>query len=151
MISKLVGNIKDKTIFICGPAPMYALCEPALKALGVPARRVRKEVYGPLANVADEPGWPKKADVNAVFTVIEERTGRKLSARCGEPLMVSLERVGIVVPAVCRSGECTACRTRLVSGKVFIPDRVQRRLSDINSGYIHPCMTYPLDDLHIRI
>ena len=150
-ISKLIGSIKGKTFFICGPAPMYALCEPALKKLGVPLIRIHKEVYGPLANVADEKGWPKKANVNAVYTVIEERTGRKIKAKAGEPLMVSLERAGIVLPAVCRSGECTACRTRLMSGKVFMPERVHRRLIDVKRGYIHPCMTYPLDNLHIRI
>ena len=151
VISKLVGDLKNKTFFICGPAPMYAMCEPALKSLGILARRTKKEVYGPLCNVADEPGWPKKADTGSLFTVIEERTGRKIKAKASEPLMVSLERNGIVIPAVCRSGECTACRTRLISGKVFIPERVHRRQADLKSGYIHPCMTYPLDDLHIRI
>lgn len=151
MIEKLVGSVKDKTVFICGPAAMYALCEPALKSLGIPPRRIRKEVYGPLCNVADEPGWPKDMDPGKLFIVIEERTGRKIMAQASEPLMVSLERNGIVIPAVCRSGECTACRTRLVSGKVFIPERVHRRQADLKSGYIHPCMTYPLDDLHIRI
>ncbi len=151
VIVKLVGSLKDKTFYICGPAPMYALCEPALIKLGVPLRRLHKEVYGPLACVADEKGWPKGANLNAEYTVIEERTGRKIKARCGEPLMAALERSGIVIPAVCRSGECTACRTRLVSGRVFIPQRVHRRSCDVKSGYIHPCMTYPLDDLRIRI
>jgi len=151
MISKLIGSAKDRTFYICGPAPMYALCGPALTKLGVPLRRIHKEVYGPLACVSDEKGWPKGADLDAEYTVVEERTGRKIRARAGEPLMVSLERAKIVIPAVCRSGECTACRTRLVSGKVFIPERVHRRLCDVKSGYIHPCMTYPLGDLRIRI
>jgi len=150
-ISSLAGPVKDRTFYVCGPAPMYALCEPALIELGVPLRRIHKEVYGPLACVADEKGWPRGADLNAEYTVIEEGTGRKIKARAGEPLMVALERAGIVIPAVCRSGECTACRTRLVSGRVFMPERVHRRLSDVKSGYIHPCMAYPLDDLQIRI
>ncbi|MBN1376462.1 MAG: NAD(P)-binding protein [Dehalococcoidia bacterium] len=151
VIAELVGSVRDKTFFICGPAPMYALCGHALESLGIPPRRVKKEVYGPLLNVVDEPGWPKDADTGRVFSVIEERTGRKIKAKACEPLMVALERHGIVIPAVCRSGECTACRTRLISGKVFIPERVHRRQADLKSGYIHPCMTYPLDDLHIRI
>jgi len=151
VIKKLVGSINGKTFYICGPAPMYALCEPALQELGVTPRRIRKEVYGPLACVSDEKGWPKQVDLSAVYTVIEERTGRKIKAKAGEPLIVSLERSGIVIPALCRSGECTACRTRLISGKVFIPERVHRRLTDVKSGYIHPCMTYPLDNLSIRI
>ncbi|MFA5077970.1 MAG: FAD-dependent oxidoreductase [Dehalococcoidia bacterium] len=150
-IARLVGSLKEKTFYICGPAPMYALCESALIELGVPLRRIHREVYGPPARVADEKGWPKGADLDAEYTVIEEGTGRKIKARSGEPLMAALERSGIVIPAVCRSGECTACRTRLISGKVFMPERVHRRLSDVKSGYIHPCMTYPLGDLRIRI
>ncbi|HIE17956.1 MAG TPA: 2Fe-2S iron-sulfur cluster binding domain-containing protein [Dehalococcoidia bacterium] len=53
--------------------------------------------------------------------------------------------------AICRSGECTACRTRLVSGKVFAPARAHRRWVDENRGYIHPCMSYSVEDLRIRL
>lgn len=65
--------------------------------------------------------------------------------------MNSLERAGLAVPAVCRAGECAACRTRLVSGRVFAPERVALRRVDVASGYIHPCMSYPLEDLRIRL
>jgi prolycopene isomerase len=150
MISSLVGSVKDKTFFICGPAPMHALCETALKELGVPARRIRREAYGPPADITQEPGWPR-VPADAMVEVLEERSGRGLRAKAGEPLMNALERAGIVVPALCRSGECTACRTRLISGKVFMPARVRRRWADERFGYIHPCMSYPLEDLRIRI
>lgn len=65
--------------------------------------------------------------------------------------MNSLERAGLVLPAVCRAGECGACRTRLVSGKVFAPERVNLRYVDVKYGYIHPCASYPLEDLRIRL
>jgi ferredoxin-NADP reductase len=149
-ISGLVGPVEGKTFYLCGPAQMYVLCEDALRSLGVPARRIRREAYGPPQDVTSEPGWPG-ADPDAVFEVFEERTGRALPARAGEPLMNSLERAGIVVEAVCRSGECSVCRTRLLSGEVFTPARVPRRWVDEKAGYIHPCMSYPLGDLRIRI
>ncbi len=149
-ISSLVGSVEGKTFFVCGPAPMHALCEEALRKLGVPQRRIRKETYGPPADITQEPGWPGvSGDVSV--EVVEERSGRRLKARVGEPLMNSLERAGIVVPALCRSGECTACRTRLIRGNVFMPARVRRRWVDERFGYIHPCMSYPLEDLRIRI
>jgi phytoene dehydrogenase-like protein/ferredoxin-NADP reductase len=150
MISKLVGPVAGKTFYLCGPAQMYILCEEALKSLGVPARRIRREAYGPPQDISSEPGWPG-IDPAAVFQVVEERTGLALEARAGEPLMNSLERAGIVVDAICRSGECSVCRTRLVSGKVFSPARVLKRWVDDKAGYIHPCMSYPLEDLRIRI
>jgi ferredoxin-NADP reductase len=150
MISRLVGSVEGKTFYVCGPSPMYPLCEGALESLGVPARRIRKEVYGPPADVVKEPGWPGM-DPETIFKVAEERSGRAIEAKAGEPLMNSLEREGIVVPAICRAGECTACRTRLLEGRVFAPERVRLRWSDERAGYIHPCMSYPLEDLRIRI
>jgi ferredoxin len=97
-----------------------------------------------------EPGWPGISS-KTEFEVREERSGKVFKARAGEPLMASLERAGLAIPSACRSGECTLCRTRLVSGKVFTPSHVRRRWSDEQAGYIHPCMSYPLEDLHIRL
>jgi phytoene dehydrogenase-like protein/ferredoxin-NADP reductase len=150
VISSLAGDIKGKTFFVCGPAMMYELCGKALASLGVAGRRVKQEAYGPSQDITKEPAWPG-VPADKVFEVTEARSGKKLKARAGEPLMNSLEREGIVVPAVCRSGECTACRTKLVSGKVFIPARVHHRQADKRFGYIHPCMSYPLEDLVIKI
>jgi glycine betaine catabolism B len=150
MISSRIGAVEGKTFFICGPAQMHALCEDALESLGVPHRRIKKEAYGPPDDVTLEPGWPGIAS-KTEFEVRDERSGRVFKARAGEPLMVSLERAGLVIPAACRSGECTVCRTRLVSGKVFTPSRVRRRWSDEQAGYIHPCLSYPLEDLRIRL
>jgi ferredoxin-NADP reductase len=150
VISSLEGSLKGKTVFTCGPALMYELCGAALVKLGVPARRSKQEAYGPPQDITEDPAWPGIA-ASQEFVVTEVRSGKKVKARAGEPLMNSLERSGIVVPAVCRSGECTACRTRLVSGKVFTPARVHHRQADKKSGYIHPCMSYPLDDLTIRV
>jgi ferredoxin-NADP reductase len=150
MITSLVGKLDDKTFFMCGPSQMYTLCGEVLESLGVPARRLRKEVFGPPRDISCEPGWPG-IPLQKEFEVTEVRTGRKLKAKAGEPLMISLERAGIVIPALCRSGECTACRTRLVSGKVFAPATVKHRWIDLKSNYIHPCMSYPLEDLQIRL
>jgi ferredoxin len=57
----------------------------------------------------------------------------------------------VLLPAICRTGACSACRTRLLSGEVFIPPGVGLRESDRQAGYIHPCLAYPLTDLRIRL
>jgi phytoene dehydrogenase-like protein/ferredoxin-NADP reductase len=150
ILEKLVGGVEGRTFFICGPPAMYPLCEGALSVMGVPARLIKKEAYGPPADITAEPGWPGVGP-EETFEVIEERSGRAITARAGEPLMNALEREGIVIPAICRAGECVACRTRLVSGRVFAPQRVHLRRVDRLSGYIHPCMSYAVEDIRIRI
>jgi ferredoxin len=80
---------------------------------------------------------------------LEDR--KEIRVAAGEPLLNSLERYGVVVPAICRAGECSACRTRLLSGQVYQPAHTGLRESDRQYGYIHACVSYPLQDLEIRI
>jgi glycine betaine catabolism B len=150
VISSALGQVEGKTFYICGPAEMYPFCEGALSVLGVTGIRVKKEAYGPPDDVTMEEGWPGIAP-DAEFEVVEESSGTMFKAKVGEPLLNSMERAGLTVEAVCRAGECTFCRTRLVAGEVFAPARVLRRWADEHFGYIHPCMSYPLSDLRIRL
>lgn len=148
-IGREVGEPSGRTYFMCGPNPMIDLCREALEELGVPEFKVRRELYGPPDDVTRSPGWPEGLQAATTFAVrVNERVIR---AAAGEPLLASLEREGVVVPAVCRSGECSACRTRLLSGDVFVPPNTGVRESDMAHGYIHPCVTYPLSDLAIRV
>ena len=97
-----------------------------------------------------EPGWPEGVSADAIFEV--EVVGRgTVRAPAREPLLNTLERYGIVVPAVCRSGACSACRVRLLSGRVFMPAHVALREADRQHGYVHACVSYPLEDLRIRL
>ena len=142
--------LAGKTFYICGPHLMVDFCLAALTELGVPPHKIRRELYGPPADVAKEPGWPEGLSPDTVFDV--EVTGQKtIRAQASEPLLNTLERYGLVVPAVCRSGECSACRIRLLSGKVFMPAHTGLRESDQQHGYIHACVSYPLEDLRIRL
>jgi ferredoxin-NADP reductase len=149
-IRSQVGDVAGKTFYVCGPSVMYDFCQKALAELGVPAHKIRRELFGPPADVTRSPGWPAGLSADAKFRV--EVAGRQtIEARAGEPLMNSLERHGIVLPAICRAGACSACRTRLLAGRVFAPTQVGLRESDREHGYIHPCMSYPMEDLKIRV
>jgi ferredoxin len=150
LIAQIVGDIEGKTFYVCGPRAMHDLCGPALKELGVPQRKTRYEIYGAPEDVSKEPGWPEELSRDVVFEV--EVAGKKMIlAKAGEPLLNTLERSGLVVPALCRSGECSACRIRLFAGKVFVPNQAAVRESDRKAGYIHSCVSYPIDNLKIRI
>lgn len=63
-----------------------------------------------------------------------------------------MEQAGIKAPPRCRSGQCSWCHSRLVSGEVFIPDEADgRREADKKFGWIHPCCTYPLSDIKLDV
>ncbi|NIM96275.1 MAG: 2Fe-2S iron-sulfur cluster binding domain-containing protein [Anaerolineales bacterium] len=150
LIRKQVGNVEDKTFFLCGPNEMYDFCLEALQGIGVPQHKIHREVYGPPADVTLEPGWPPELAGDMVFEIDVDRM-KSIRAPAGEPLMNSMERHGIVVPARCRSGTCGACRIKVISGKVYMPPSVGLRESDEDHGYTHACVCYPLENLEIRL
>ena len=150
LMKDILGDLSNKMFYLCGPEAMYAFCRRELKKEGIPDRRVRIEMYGPPKNVAGCPGWPEHIGANTEVNV-SIRGGKTIRARSAEPLMNSLERSGIVIPSLCRSGECSMCRTKLLKGKVFQPEGVRLRKSDRMFGYIHPCMAYPISDVEILL
>ena len=150
VIQDTLGDIHEKTFYLCGPQAMYNFCVGELTKLGVPRRKIRKEVNGIPVHVSDQPGWPKEVGENAVFDVQVKGHG-SIEARAGEPLLVALEKHGLKLPSRCRSGECSMCRVKVLSGKVFqLPGSLLRK-SDKKFGYIHSCAAYPIDDLEILI
>lgn len=150
-IEGLVGDLKGKTFYMCGPHAMYDLCAGALESLGLTERRIRRELSGPPPDITVVEGWPAGLQGDREFTVSVEGRRKKLKVRSGEPLLNSLERDRVTIENLCRSGECGMCRTRLLEGEVFMPETVHPRAADAALGYIHPCMSYPISDIKIRL
>lgn len=150
LISSRIGIVEGKTFYICGPQEMYAFAIPELKKLGVPDRRIRREVFGTPKQVYNDPAWPKDVSPQSVFTV-KLSSGREIPARADEPLLASLERAGIVVENCCRSGECSLCRVKLLKGQVFHAHTAKLRKSDHQAGFIHSCAAYPISDVEIML
>ncbi len=150
LMKRVLGGVEGKNFFLCGPGALYDFCMPELEKLGVPARKVRREMFGAPVNITAEPGWPSGVKADTRFTVKVKGKG-ELSALAGEPLLISLERAGHVIPALCRSGECSLCRVKLLSGKVYQPENARVRASDIKYGYVHSCAAYPVSDCEVLL
>ncbi len=150
LIRREIGSAAGKTFFLCGPGEMYRFCIPEILSLEVAAGKIRREVFGPPKSISRSPGWPSDVREDDLFTVSVK--GRKdIQAKAGEPLLVALERGGIVIPSLCRSGECSQCRVKLLAGRVYQPEGTLVRRSDRQHGYIHSCAAYPLEDLEILL
>ena len=97
MIEKQLGDVGGKTFFLCGPQGMYDFCVPEIRKLGVPMRKIRKETYGPPLAVWKSAGWPEDIEPGRTFEVTVSGKGT-IRAEAGTPLLVSLEKAGIVRP-----------------------------------------------------
>ena len=144
---------EDYSIYICGPAAMYDYLHRELPKLCLPAGRIRFELPGEFGDPAEDPEYPAEiAGKEFSVTVMERGTEKRLSCRSEQTLMQAIERSGIMFEADCRSGQCGWCRSRLVSGKVFVPKSRDGRLpGEAENNWIHPCVTYPLTDVVLEI
>ena len=148
LIRKLSIPVVSSMFYLCGPPDMYNHCVPELQKLDIPRRRIRQEVFGMGARVCEDPAWQEGLAADAVFSV-RLSNGRKINACASESLMVAIERAGMLVENCCRSGECSLCRMKIISGNVFQPSCSLVRRSDRENGYVHACSTYPLSDLDV--
>ena len=150
LIKETAGTSENTTFFLCGPQGMYDFCLPQIEHLGISRRKIRKELYGPPLDIRKEPGWPQEIENDRLFSV-SVKGGQTISAPATVPLLVSLEKNGVFPPSICRSGECSMCRIKILSGRVYQPPGTPVRKSDHQYGYVHTCVSYPLEDLEILL
>ena len=150
LIRKFIPDSRQCTCYLCGPQGMYDFCTPALESLGIQKRHIRRELYGPPLNIRNDPGWPAHVTEDRIFSVKIKNKGT-IQAPATVPLLVSLENNGITPPSICRSGECSMCRVKVLTGSVFQPSGTPVRKSDSVYGYVHACVSYPLEDLEILL
>ncbi|MBN2444076.1 MAG: 2Fe-2S iron-sulfur cluster binding domain-containing protein [Spirochaetales bacterium] len=152
-IIRKYADINNSSFFICGPREMYDFMDKELSTFNLPPKRLRREVYGEATGITGYRTFPREA-MNKTFQIQVSigNTTTKVPANAGETILVSLERANLKPPSRCRSGECGFCRTRLVSGEVFVaPKGDGRRAADKKFGYIHACASYPVTDIEIIV
>jgi ferredoxin-NADP reductase len=154
-----IENIENQYFYVVGSREMYQFIDRELKQLGIPTHRVLFESYGVPDDITKVAGWPNEINNSKKVKITIElfKQGRKvkeeIEAVCVEPLLNSLERanIGIQINSGCRSGQCALCRTKLITGKVFVPPEVIIREVDKEFGYIHPCISYPITDINLDL
>ncbi len=146
-------DTNSSTFFICGPQIMYNFVEEELKKFNLPVKRIRREAFGEIKDILSNPDFPQ--DVADKVFKIKTHIGsliKDIPAKATESILVALERANLNPPSKCRSGECGFCRSLLISGDVYIsPVSDWRKAGDKRFDYFHPCASYPITDLEIKI
>ncbi|MFX1428474.1 MAG: FAD-binding oxidoreductase [Promethearchaeota archaeon] len=146
-------EVKDCSFFICGPQIMYDFVENEMEKLNLPHKRIRREAFGEIKDVINLPEFPKDlAEKSFKVKVQVGNLMKEIPALSTESILVAMERANLAPPSKCRSGECGFCRSLLISGDVYVsPFSDWRRSADKKFNYFHPCASYPISDLEIKV
>ncbi|MFX1504230.1 MAG: flavin reductase family protein [Promethearchaeota archaeon] len=159
-ILDFIGTIDDKFFYVVGSQNMYQFMQEELNQLKIPNHHIIYEAFGVPDDITKVMGWPKEIDPTKTFNITIDyiSQGNKqqkiIEALSTEPILNSIERAkdsGLIIESGCRSGQCALCRSKLISGKVFVPPEVTIREVDKDYGFIHPCISYPITDLHLDL
>lgn len=153
IIKEVAPKNGEYSLFVAGPQAMYIFMDKEVEKLGLINKFYRKELFGSVKEpwkLKDYPAESKDKVYNLHIIMCNKEFDVPCSAN--ETMMVALERAGVAGPNRCRGGICGWCRSKLVSGDVYIPqDNDGRRQADKVWGYIHPCASFALSDCTIEM
>lgn len=152
----LTRLIQPETVdewYLCGPFELVQLCRDTLAELGVPAERVRYELF--TADRPDRPsgqhGRPVVVDPGAAMHTVQFRldgtTGTVgTPVHSQESILNAALRVRGDVPFACAGGVCGTCRAKLVSGTVDMVENYALEPDELERGYILTCQSIPTSE-----
>lgn len=103
-------------VYCCGPQPLMDTVRSVALALGHPAERLHFESFGGTQVGA--------AAGDRSFALRLARSGQDIEVSAGLSILDALEQVGVIVPSVCREGNCGSCECMVVEGEVDHRDQI---------------------------
>jgi ring-1,2-phenylacetyl-CoA epoxidase subunit PaaE len=132
--------------WLCGPLGMAIDAAAVLDALGVPSRRVHRELF----YVGDEPPQRRHQDepatVGAEVTIVLDGRRSTMTVPPGVPLLDGAQRVRPDLPFACKGGVCGTCRALLIEGEVSMRRNYALEPAELEAGYVLTCQSLATTD-----
>jgi len=143
----LFDPVSIDEVFLCGPGDMVTAAREALAALGVTGP-IHSERFNSGAVASDAAPASSAATTSAlgearVTVTIDGRTRRFTMGMGADPVLDAAERAGLELPFSCRSGVCSTCRAKVLSGAVTMGNNVALEEWELAAGYILCCQARP--------
>lgn len=134
--------------WLCGPFGMVTGAQDVLTELGVPARRVHRELF----YVDDLPPTPVRHDDPAVsgasseVTVVLDGRSTTLTLSRNQSVLDGAQRFRPDLPFACKGGVCGTCRAKLCAGKVDMRRNFALDPAEIDAGFVLTCQSRPVSE-----
>ncbi|MCR9195573.1 MAG: 2Fe-2S iron-sulfur cluster-binding protein [Hyphomonas sp.] len=142
LLLRLVPDIAQTRVHVCGPEGLMDAMFDLLPSLGVAKQAIHSEKFNESLSEAE---LAKGASVTVTFA----RQGRTAEGKVGQSLLDIAQAAGVDVPMVCGAGSCGACRMRVLAGAVKHPKGTALSATEEADGYILACQARPQSDLSV--
>ncbi|MFL4473176.1 1,2-phenylacetyl-CoA epoxidase subunit PaaE [Paeniglutamicibacter sp. MACA_103] len=153
-LNKLLGSVirtdQVDEWFLCGPFELVQLVRDNLAAQGVPAEKVRYELFTtgeptrPEGNIGRPVVIDESDETYQIAFKLDGLQGEVQSpVNARETILNAALRVRPDVPFACAGGVCGTCRAKVVEGSVDMDENYALEPDEIERGYVLTCQSRP--------
>ena len=142
-LTVFVPELRQRRVYLCGPAPMMDAVRSTLRGLGVPEQQVLTELFSTPVDQLERDEAEAHAKGACAASVEFRRTGRTVPIKPAQTLLDAAEAAGVKLDYSCRNGTCGTCRVKLVSGTVAMGRSDALLKSDIADRLVLACQARP--------
>ncbi|MCH1926303.1 hybrid-cluster NAD(P)-dependent oxidoreductase [Shewanella sp. C32] len=148
-LQQLVPDLKQRTVYLCGPHQFMQDVQRYLTALAFDMNHFYHESFTPSASTTAEV-TPQNAPAAKVSLNVPA-FGRQLDVTAGQLLADVLEQAQLPLVIACRSGICGSCKCKVNQGTVHSSSQGPLTPAEIEQGYVLACSSTIETDLDINI
>ena len=150
LLGGLITPVAVDAAFICGPGPMMDAVEAGLLEAGVPKERLLAERFNVGEQTAAQRERARSLEQAAEGRMIQvtlEGRRRRLAFHADQGSILDAARAaGLPAPFACKSGVCSTCRARVVTGRVEMKANYGLSDAEVAQGYVLTCQAVPVTD-----
>lgn len=129
--------------YLCGPETMIWACKAALESAGMPADKVKFELFTSSASNQAAPqtaSAESKSDAKSLSIVMDGMT-TVVSVPEGKTVLDAALDAGLDAPYSCMGGVCCTCRAKMVSGEAEMEVNYALEPDEVAAGFVLTCQT----------
>ena len=154
MIDKMVPDLPERAVYLCGPDAFMVACKKKMLKLKLPPENlfcesftVNSPINKPIDSGLGQPFRKKTGHYRINFA----RTGKTIIADGQLTLLDIAIKHGIIITHECRSGNCGECMIKCLKGKIEMTDQAEIADLDKNKGWVYACCAYPASNVVLDI
>ncbi len=126
-------------VYICGPFGFMEAVAAAAHSFGIPAARIRRELFSAAPSVT-----PERTSAEQAFMVKIQSTGQVVEVPAGKTVVQALAAVGVNILVSCEQGFCGSCLTTVLDGLPDHRDQFMLPEEQMRNDAFTPCCSRAL-------
>ena len=150
VIQQLYPDLKERTIFLCGPVGFMKAVENIAQESDFDMANFFQESFTPAADNKQQDKITSGASTASVMLYVPDFAVEKKVAQ-GSSLLELLENNGVPIIGACRAGVCGSCKCKVTKGKVKSTSTETLTAAEIEQGFVLACSSTVEEDIAVAL